>query len=73
MEQTGSCQAGEGKWNWRKEVKGLAKEHIYITHRHRQQCGGSQRERGVGAGEGRQRQVAGKGTERDCLGDEHTM
>ena len=33
------------------------KKHIYITHRHRQQCGDSQRERGVGVGGGGQRRV----------------
>ena len=34
-----------------KERKGLAKEHICITHRHRQQCGDGQREEGeVGKG-----------------------
>ena len=28
-------------------MKGLAKEHICITHRHRQQCGDGQREGGT--------------------------
>ena len=32
----------------KKKVKGLVKEHICITRRHRQQCSG-QREEGVGA------------------------
>ena len=44
--------------DWTKEGKGLAREHIRITHRHRQQCGDSQREGGQGMGAGGQ--TAGK-------------
>ena len=39
-----------------KERKGLAKEHICITHRHRQQYGDGQREEGWGLGRGGQRE-----------------
>ena len=39
---------------WKNE-KGLAKDHICTTHRHRQQCGDSQREGGQGLGKGEQR------------------
>ena len=31
-------------------MKGLAKEHTYMMHRHRQQCGDGQREGKLGAG-----------------------
>lgn len=31
-----------------KEGKGINQKHTYITHRQRQQCGDSHRERGVG-------------------------
>ena len=33
-----------------RKVKGLAKEHVCIIPRHRQQCGDGQREGGVGSG-----------------------
>ena len=33
-----------------KELEGLAKEHIYITHRQTTQCGDGQREEQAGAG-----------------------
>ena len=36
-------------------VKGLAKEHIFITHRYRQQSGDGQREGGGEMGGGKQR------------------
>ena len=46
MEQTDSCQRGGG-WKGLDERKKIsAKEHIFITHRHRQQCGDGQREGG---------------------------
>ena len=46
----------------RKKVKGLSKKFIYISHRQRQHCGDSQRERGmkVGGGEYRERNGDGK-------------
>ena len=48
---------GERCWgHWMKEVKRLAKQHICMTHRHRQQCGDGQR-----AGGGGQRQGVGNG------------
>ena len=34
----------------KEKVKALAKEHICITHRHRLQCGESQREGDIGKG-----------------------
>ena len=37
-----------------KEGEGLAKEYTCLTHRHRQLCGDSQREKGAGIGGGRQ-------------------
>ena len=37
----------EGGYGWKKR-KGLAEEHIRMTHGHRQQCGGGQREGGEG-------------------------
>ena len=37
MGQTDSCQRGGG--GWIKKMKGLAKEHVCITHRLRQRCG----------------------------------
>ena len=37
-----------------KNVKGLVKEHICVTHRHRQQCGEGQGEGGCGLGRDRQ-------------------
>ena len=40
-------------------MKGLAKERIYISHRHKQQCGGSQREGGPGLGVGGQKRGNG--------------
>ena len=46
MEQTDRCQRGVGRGEW----MGVAKEQAHITHRHRQQCGDSQREGGVGDG-----------------------
>lgn len=39
-----------------KKVKELAKEHTCITDRYAQQCGDGQRERGLRAGWGRQRE-----------------
>lgn len=36
-----------GEWELNEKVKGLSKK-IYITHRYRQQCGDSQREKGCG-------------------------
>ena len=41
MEQTDNCQDGRTGW---KRVKGLGKEHLCVTHRHRQQCSDSLRE-----------------------------
>lgn len=38
-----------------KEVKRLAEKHMYITHRHRKQCGDGQREEGRSLGGGGQR------------------
>ena len=39
---------GEGIWGTgQKNVKELAPKYIYITHRHRQECGDSQREKGL--------------------------
>ena len=47
---------GDGGWGRRlDEKKGLAREHTYITHSRRQQCGDGQREGGWGLGGGRQR------------------
>ena len=45
-------------------MKGLARKHIYITHRHRQQCGDSRREERVGAWVEVGKVVGGMGTER---------
>ena len=43
-----------------KKVKGLTKKnHLYITHRHRQECGDSHRERGLGVGGCGQREDKG--------------
>ena len=60
MEQT------DRLWGWggivQKEVKGLAKEHICTTHRHRPQCGDGQREVGAGRGGGGQRGGGEMGT-----------
>ena len=44
-EQTDSCQRGGRLWGWMKKVKELSRKK---NHRHRQQCGDYQRERGVG-------------------------
>ena len=50
MKQNDSRQRGARRGDWMKEVKGLAKEHICTTHRHRQQCGDGQKEGGAGLG-----------------------
>lgn len=55
MEQTDSCQKGQSLGGTgKKKVKGLTKNHIseYVIHRHRQQSGDSQKERGCGVGGG---------------------
>ena len=44
-------------------MKGLDKKHTYITHRYRQQCGDSQRERRAKRGWGAEE----NGTEREFL------
>ena len=45
---------GRGGSGWEK-MKGLDKEHVCLTHRHRQQCGDGQRDRGRGSGRKEQR------------------
>ena len=49
-----SEENGEGKTGWKK-VKGLTKEYVCITHRHRPQCSEGQREGGEELGGGGQR------------------
>ena len=43
MEQLTAVEEG-GRGDWMKEGEGSAKEHICITHRHRQQCDDGLRE-----------------------------
>ena len=61
MEHTDSCQS-RGGTGW-KRVRGLAKEHTStcLTHRHRQQCGDSQRGEGGGWGARRRWTMPGLG------------
>ena len=50
-------------------MKALAKDHICMTHGHRQQCGNSQREGGQGLGGGGQRR--GNGDICNSVNSEH--